>query len=120
MKKLKKFLSIVMMFVMLFTSVLSTVKIVHASMLPLEEVKAYLVLNGYSNEDLAKMPVDTVLSLLTDSDGNKIEIADDATTVWHYIKDEKDALEVYKPYTIGIDTEENRLDLSQPGQHIGV
>lgn len=114
MSKFKRWISIIMTITLLCTTLLSTRMIVKASLLPLEEVKAYLVLNGYTNEELKKMSVDSILSMLKDSDGNSIEIADDATTVWHYVKDDKDALEVYKPYIIGLDTEENKIDLSQP------
>ena len=101
MSKLKRLLSIVLTISLLCTTFLSTGMIAHASMLPLREQKAYLVLNGYSNDQLSAMSMDIVLSMLEDTNGNSIEISSDATTVWHYIKDAEDGLEVYKPYTIG-------------------
>lgn len=71
------------------------------SLLPLEEVKAYLMLTGYTEETLSAMPVDSLLNMLEDSDGNKVEIANDATTVWKYSKDDVDGIEEYEEYSIG-------------------
>lgn len=58
------------------------------SLLPLKEVRATLVLNGYSKEQLKKLPLKTVLGLIKDEDGNPIEIADNLNLVWNYYKDE--------------------------------
>ncbi|MBS6722585.1 MAG: hypothetical protein KH268_06260 [Clostridiales bacterium] len=58
------------------------------SMLPIREEKAYLVLNGYSDEALAEMKLSDVLDKLVDADGNSIEIPEDANAVWSYFKDE--------------------------------
>ena len=58
------------------------------SLLPLEEVNAYLVLNDYSEEEIKNMPLGDVLDMLRDSEGNKISIDKNATTVWTYYKDE--------------------------------
>ena len=58
------------------------------SMLPLNEVEAALVLNGYSEEQLKNMPLKDVLDMLQDNDGNHIKIADDAKIVWAHFKDE--------------------------------
>lgn len=99
------------------TAITSTGVVAHASMLPLEEVKAYLVLSGYSKEDLSAMSVDKMIDMLEDSDGNKIEIADDATTVWKYIKDKDDGIEVYEAHTIGMDSEDNKINL-YPGDDV--
>ena len=71
------------------------------SLLPLEEVKVYLALNGYTKETLSAIPVDVLLDKLEDSDGNKIEIANDATTIWKYSKNEVDGIEEYEEYSIG-------------------
>lgn len=62
------------------------------SMMPLEERKAYLVLNEYSEEELKAIPVSTILDSIVDADGNSIKIPEDATAVWSYFKDENDAL----------------------------
>lgn len=58
------------------------------SLLPLKEVRATLVLNGYSKEQLKSLPLKTVLRLIKDEDGNPIEIEDDMNIVWNYYKDE--------------------------------
>lgn len=111
MTKFKRLISIILTIAMLCTTMLSTGMIAHASMLPLEEVRGYLILSGYSNEELKKMPLDDILGMLEDSDGNAIEISDEATTLWQYIKDGEDGIEVYQPYTIGAN---ETIDLSQP------
>lgn len=58
------------------------------SLLPLKEVQATLVLNGYSEAELKKLPLKTVLGLIKDENGNPIEIADDLNLVWNYYKNE--------------------------------
>lgn len=58
------------------------------SLLPLEEVNAYLVLSDFTEEELKKVPLDTILNNLMDVDGNSIAIEDGLTTVWTYFKDE--------------------------------
>lgn len=70
------------------------------SLLPLEEVKAYLVLSGYAEDELKSMSVDTMLNLLKDYDGNAIDIEDNATTVWRYTVDDS-GIEGYEKYNIG-------------------
>ena len=57
------------------------------SLLPLEEKDAYMILNNYTEDQLKAMPVSTMLGLLRDSDGNKIDIPSSATAVWTYFKD---------------------------------
>ena len=57
------------------------------SLLPLEEVEAALVLDGYTEDEIKAVPLSTVLSLLVDNDGNKIEIPADARVVWAHFKD---------------------------------
>lgn len=109
MSKFKKVLSIFLTIVMMFTTVLSTGMIAHASMLPLKEVKAYLVLNGKADDEIAAMNLDEVLGMLVDSDGNPIKISSDATTVWRYVKSEEDGLEEYRQYNIG---QNETIDLS--------
>lgn len=107
MNKLKKWMSIILTITLLCTTLLPANMIVKASLLPLTEVKAYLALNGYTNEELERMSIDSMLSMLKDSDGNSIEIADDATTVWQYVKDDIDDIETYYEYTIGNDEKIN-------------
>lgn len=58
------------------------------SLLPLEEVQAYVYANKYSKEELKNMPLETFLSLLQDRKGNPIEIPEDTNIVWTYFKDE--------------------------------
>ncbi|MCI7796774.1 MAG: hypothetical protein MR528_10815, partial [Lachnospiraceae bacterium] len=43
------------------------------SLRPLEEQDVYLVLNGYTEEELKAMPLETVLGKLVDYDGNPVE-----------------------------------------------
>ena len=57
------------------------------SLLPLEEKDAYMILNNYTEDQIKAMPVSTMLGLLRDSDGNKIDIPASATAVWTYFKD---------------------------------
>ncbi len=71
------------------------------SLLPLKEVKAYLVLNDKTTDELKNMSIDEMLDSLQDKDGNKIAISESATTVWRYVKDEVDNVERYDSYTIG-------------------
>lgn len=117
MKQVRRLLSYLLTVMVIVTAITSTGVVAHASMLPLEEVKAYLVLSGYSKEDLSAMSVDKMIDMLEDSDGNKIEIADDATTVWKYIKDKDDGIEVYEAHTIGMDSEDNKINL-YPGDDV--
>lgn len=109
MSKCKRILSGFLMIVMVFTAIWSSGTIAHASMLPLKEEKAYLVLNDKTDDELAAMNLDEVLSRLVDSKGENIEISDKATTVWRYIKSEEDGLEEYKQYKIG---QNKTIDLS--------
>lgn len=101
MAKFKRLVSIVLMIAMVCTTLLSTGMIVHASMLPLKEVNAYLVLNEKTDDELKSMNLDDVLSMLVDSNGNRITISSDATTVWRYVKSNEDGLEEYRQYNIG-------------------
>lgn len=116
MSKLKRLLSIVLTISLLCTTFLSTGMIAHASMLPLEEVNAYLTLSGYSKDDL-KMPIDQVLNNLKDTNGNPIIFPTDATRVWHYEKDAESGLETYEEYIIG--DSNKKIDL-YPGEGIDV
>ncbi len=80
------------------------------SLLPLEEVYAYLILNEYSEEEIKEMPLETVLSLLTDSEGESIEIPKDAEVVWSYFKDENGKILNDEYHVIG---HGDKVDLSQ-------
>lgn len=101
MTKFKRLISIVLTIAMMCTTLLSTGMIVHASMLPLKEVNAYLVLNEKTDDELKSMNLDDVLGMLVDSNGNRITISSDATTVWRYVKSNEDGLEEYRQYNIG-------------------
>lgn len=79
------------------------------SLLPLEEVQAYLVLNKYSDEELQTLSIDNILDMLVDSDGQKIAIDKNATTVWRYCKSDIDGIEEYQKYSIG---QNDTIDLS--------
>ena len=56
------------------------------SLLPLRRVNATLGLNGYSAEMLKAVPLETVLKLMRNEDGEPIDFTD-ATIVWAYFKD---------------------------------
>ena len=71
------------------------------SLLPLEEVTAYLVLGNKTEDEIKNMSIDEVLNSLQDSDGNKISISEEATTAWRYVKDETDGVEKYEEYPLG-------------------
>ena len=101
MKQYKRILVIISTIIVYCMILLSTKVIVNASMFPLEEVKAYLILNGKSNKELSSMKLDDILNMLVDSEGNSITISNDATTVWRYTKSDEDNIEEYKQYHIG-------------------
>lgn len=101
MQKVKRLLSMILTIAMLCTTMLSTGMIAHASLLPLDEKKAYLILNEKTDEELASLKLDQVLGMLIDANGNQITIPSDATTVWRYEKSVEDGLEEYKKYDIG-------------------
>lgn len=57
------------------------------SLFPYEEKSVSVYLNDYSKEQLAAMPVDTLLDMLLDRDGNKITVPADAEILCGYQKD---------------------------------
>ena len=72
------------------------------SLLPLEEVEAYLILNGKTDEELKTFSVDEMLNSMVDREGNPISVfPSDATTVWRYVKDQDANVENYEEYSIG-------------------
>ena len=71
------------------------------SLLPLEEVTAYLDLGNKTEDEIKNMSIDEVLNSLQDSDGNKISVSEEATTAWRYVKDETDGVEKYEEYPLG-------------------
>lgn len=60
------------------------------SLLPLEERKAYLVVGDHEGVDISAVPLDIILKNLRDSEGNVIEIDQNAKIVWSYYKDLND------------------------------
>lgn len=86
------------------------------SLLPLEEVKAYLVLNDYNEEEIKAMPISKTLSLLEDKDGNPIDYPSNATSVWVHFKTDEDNIDRYDYYTI--DSNET-VDLSEAANVLG-
>lgn len=71
------------------------------SMMPLTEVKAFLILNGKTDEELKNMSLDTILSSMVDENGNSISLPTGATSVWRYAKDELDGVDEFNKYSIG-------------------
>ncbi len=107
----KRVVSLVLTISVLLLTLVSVNLTASASLLPLEEIKAHLVLDGYSSSQLSQMNIDDVISMLEDSDGYSVSIPDGATTAWRYDKDELDGLEVYEAYQLYSD---ETIDLSQP------
>ena len=85
------------------------------SLLPLEEVTAYLDLGNKTEDEIKNMSIDEVLNLLQDSDGNKISISEEATTAWRYVKDETDGVEQYEEYPLGQNV---KIDMSSTDEKI--
>lgn len=118
MKKLKKMLCYLLIWTMFLSTMTSTGTVVQASeegiqgrsLLPLEEVNAYLVLNDYSEEEIKAMPIDTVLSLLQDREGNYIEVSSEAKVVWAHFKDDEGNIIRDEYHTIG---REETVDLTE-------
>lgn len=88
MKLFKKLISLTLVLVMILAMSMSNRVDVSATMLSIPEEKAYLLLNGYTDEEVKNMPLEKVLSLLKDKDGNQIEIPSSAKVVWAHYKDE--------------------------------
>ena len=77
------------------------------SLLPLEEIQAYLHLEDKTEEEVKNMSIDEVLNSLVDRDGNKIAIRpENATTAWY--KDRSRYVEQYVEYPLG---ENKKIDL---------
>lgn len=93
------------------TAITSTGVVAHASMLPLEEVNACLVLNGIEDQELKNVPLADVLNGLVNSNNEKVTIPTSATDVWMYVKNEnnEEVLDSYNHYLI---SENPDLDLS--------
>lgn len=60
---------------------------VNATMQPIEEIRAFLVLSDFSEDEIKNFSVDRMISMLRDKDGNSIPIPDDAKVIWTYYKD---------------------------------
>lgn len=76
------------------------------SLLPLEEIEAYLHLEDKTEEAIKKLSIDEVLNSLVDKDGNKISIRpESATTAWY--KDRSGYIEQYVEYPLGQNEEIN-------------
>ena len=72
---------------MTFMSSLTGVK---ATMQPIDEINAFLVLTDVSEEELANYPVSKMLQKIQDKDGNYITIDENAEVIWTYFKDDQD------------------------------
>lgn len=87
MKKLKVLVSVMLSAIMVLSAVMFGI-VAQATILPIDEVEAYLVLKNYTDDQIKSMPLSTILELLKDKDGNSIEIASSAKVVWAYFKDD--------------------------------
>ncbi len=83
----RKLMSLLLVVLMIITTMTTATINANASMMPLKEVKAYLVLNGYSDEQIKAMPIKDVLSKMQDKDGNYITVPESAEVVWAHFKD---------------------------------
>ena len=83
----RKLMSLLLVVLMIITTMTTATINTNASMMPLKEVKAYLVLNGYSDEQVKAMPIKDVLSKMQDKDGNYITVPESAEVVWAHFKD---------------------------------
>ena len=86
-KMKRKLMSLLLVVLMIITTMTTATINANASMLPLKEVKAYLVLNGYSDEQIKAIPIKDVLSKMQDKDGNYITVPESAEVVWAHFKD---------------------------------
>lgn len=109
MKKIKRLLSYLLTAMVIVTAITSTGVVAHATMLPIPEEKAFLLLNGYTDNQLSEFSVDTLLSMLEKEDGEKVVIEETSKMVWKYEKDEETGLEEYIPFQIGNDEKMNIL-----------
>lgn len=111
MKQIRRLLSYLLTVMVIVTAITSTGVVAHASMLPLEEVNACLVLNGIEDQKLKNVPLADVLNGLVNSNNEKVTIPTNATDVWMYVKNEnnEEVLDSYNHYLI---SENPDLDLS--------
>ena len=79
------------------------------SLIPLKNVEAYLLLLDYEESELEEMPVETVLGLLKDLEGNPVETPSNAEVAWSYFKD-KDGNVIKDEYHVL--SEDATIDLS--------
>lgn len=89
MKKMKWFLSIILPIVLIVGLITSLFFSVGATMLPLKEERAFLVLDEKTDEEIKAIPLSYVLSHLQDKHGNYIEIDPNAEVVWAHFKDDQ-------------------------------
>lgn len=80
------------------------------SLLPLQEEDARLILNGYTEEELKAMPVDTVLSLLEKPNGDPIDIDPNAEKAWFRFINKNDWQE--NPEVLYAINSNNKVDMS--------
>ena len=85
------------------------------TMLPIEEKKAYLVLHGYSDEELKNMPVTTMLEKMMDEEGKPLSLPDDAEMVWTHYKDNSGNLLTDEYHKISKDETVDLTDLKDAG-----
>lgn len=111
MKLFKKLISLTLVLVMILAMSMSNRVDVSASMINLEEVERYLVLDNYSNEKLSSVPLEDIILNLYDSNGQKVEIEKNAKKIWLYSGNDKDGVEEYKLFNV--DQKDQVLDLSQ-------
>ncbi len=82
-------LAVIMMLVTFLNNIITT----SATMQPIEERSAYLILRDVDLEQLKEYPVTSLISGLRYSDGTNVEVSDSDKLIWSYVVDtEKDTV----------------------------
>ena len=112
-RRTRRLLSLLLAVVMIATTFMTNNMITKATMLPIEEVKAYLMLYQYENEvDYSKVSLQFILDHLVKKNNEKINVnTSDGDMVWEYVKDSEDGIEYYNEYKI---IDNPVLDLTSP------
>ena len=87
-KGVKRALILALSAVLTLMTFITSLTGVNATMQPIEEKQAYLIMKDKTDEQLKAVPITEVLDNLTYENGNRVDdIPDDAKIVWTYYKD---------------------------------
>lgn len=70
------------------------------SFVPLEEKEVCLLLKEVTDDKLSHFPVDEMVTSFQDSNGNRVPIEGNPSTVWRYVKDTEDGIETFESYEL--------------------